>query len=621
MLRNLIVLPDGTEIFSGNGAAHTIQSCTITSSSNSGMELTPGSVCSTALEAKLFTPGGNLTLPVETDVTLYKVSEDGTRTKVGVFTLEAPERPTRNTYRINAYDHVAKLERDITPMLNELEGWPYPMLTLAQMVCEDCLMTLVNDSIPNGDFLVNKFPANKMTARELLGYIGQLAGRFCRATPDGDIEFAWYTDSNLVIEPTGDRYFNSLKYEDYRVERIDKVQVQLANSEYGLPFPDAQETDNCYVITGNPLITAVNNDILPYLEVLRQEIGECVYTPCKVTLPASLDIQPGHIVRIVYDEDHILTTYVMTKTQRGQKETLESVGSARRDSPSAVNMKTFRDQVDAAIKRQTQSEIFNKLTNYGSSQGLYIDENGNIFINASFISSGTLQSPDGTTFYLDLENGILNMDATSLKIGGKNLSEAALGEMTQEEIVAALTENGMSKGIYLEDGQLYINATYLKSGTLNADLIKAGVLQSKDGETFKLDLNKGTFSMVGTGKFMAPDGKSYMTMDGNEFIMYTKDTNDDWMALAKIGFSEDSEGVDYPYILMGHAVDDEQAQNLSLVKGFSNGIYVGNAVPRLSTGRFVGLTGAVGFFVDVEKQETYNVVGTELYDAFTAVFG
>lgn len=621
MLRNLIVLPDGTEIFSGSGAAHTIQSCTITGSSNSGAELTIGSVCSDALDVKFFTPKGNLTIAKGTEVTLCKVADDGSRTQVGLFTLEAPERPSRNTYRFLAYDRVSWLERDMTPWLESLDAWPYPLLTFAQMVCEECLLELSNLDIPNGDFMVNKFPANNITARELMSHIGEIAARFCRATFDGKIEFAWYEDSGVEIHPTGDRYYNSLKYEDYQVEKIDAVQMRLADREYGKLWPDAAEGSNSYVISGNPLITVINEDLLPYLETIRREISNTIYTPCKLTIPACLDIRPGHIVRLIDQNNNIVQTIVMTKTQKGQRDTLESTGSARRDSVGVVSQKTTQDYVDAAMKRQSQFEIFNKLTNYGAVQGLFIEENGQIYINAAYMTTGILQSKDGNTFYLDLDEGILKMDAKSITIAGKSISESALENMTQAEIIKALTDNGLAQGIYLKDGQLYLNASYIVSGNLNASLITAGILQSRDGETFKLDLDNGTFHMVGTGKFMAPDGKSYMTVDGGSFVLYTMDSYNNFSPIARIGYSEDSDGVDYPYILLGNDVDKATEKNLSLVKAFSNGIYIGNAAPKLSTGNFVGLSGAVGFFVDTVNQETYNVVGTELYDAFTAVFG
>lgn len=622
MLRNIIVLPDGTEIASGLGAAHTIQSVNLTRSVNKGTELTLGSVCSDALEAKFFTPNGNLNITVGTEVTLYKVDDAGNRTQIGLFTLEKPQRPSRNTYKFTAYDRVSWLDRDLTQWLSTLDGWPYSLITFAQMVCDECLLNLITTDFPNKDFPVNKFPASKITGRDIMGYIGQIAARFCRATPDGNIEFAWYEDSGVNLSPSGDRYFFTLNYEDYQVEKIEAVQVQLADSEYGLLWPEKEEGLNSYVIASNPLITAVDGSLIQYLDTIQEEIEYSVYTPCKVTLPVSLDLRPGQIVRISDGNGHIIDTYIMTMTQKGQKETIESTGSARRDTPTTANNKDIGDYVDAAMKRQTQFDIFNKLTNYGAVQGIFMEKDGQIFINAAYISTGILQSKDGETFYLDLDEGILKMNAKEFFVGGEQIDPDSLKKLTQEELVRIWTADGAADGLYLYEGQLYINAEYIKSGTLDASLIKAGVLQSRDdGETFKLDLDNGTFSMAGTGKFMAPDKKSYITVDGGSFVLYAMNTDGDFVDIARIGFSEDSEGVDYPYILFGHAEDPEEESRLTLIKAFGNGIFVGNSIPKLSTGYFVGMPNAVGFFVDTVKQKSFNVVGEELFDAFTAVFG
>lgn len=43
-------------------------------------------------------------------------------------------------------------------------------------------------------------------------------------------------------------------------------------------------------------------------------------------------------------------------------------------------------------------------------------------VNADWVQTGVLQSADGTTFYLDLDNGVLNMDVTSLKLEGESMS-------------------------------------------------------------------------------------------------------------------------------------------------------------------------------------------------------
>ena len=624
MEKHLIVLPDGTEIFSGSGTVNAIQSITHTSSVNRGTELTLGSVCSDMLDAKLFTPSKNLRITVGTEVSYYKVTDDGTRTKIGMFRLETPERTTRNTYKFVAYDRISWLDRDMTSWLKELDGWPYNLLTFAQLVCNACMLTLTNVTIPNADFPVHKFKVSKCTGRDLMSWVGEICARFCRATPDGKIEFAWYEDSGLVLSPSGDDYYSSggLKYEDYQVEAVEAVQVQMANSEDGLLFPEVDEKANRYVLNNNPLITFVNEDLLPYLNAIETEISNAVYSPCRISLPSRQDVKAGDIIYVQDLDGYIIKTYIMNRTQRGQKLTLESVGSPRRNSVTNMNNMDDTDWiVDAALKRLSQTAIFNKLTNNGTVEGFFMGEDGQIYINATYLSTGILQSKDASTFFLDLDEGILKMNATELTIGDKSLAEAALKDLSQQGIVDLLTDEGAAKGIVLSNGQLYLNASYINSGNLNADLITAGILQSKDGEVFKLDLDKGTFSMSGTGKFYAPDKKSYVTVDGNHFVLFSKPSDySNYVAIARIGFTEDDEGRDYPYILLG---DEENTEGrlIGMFKMFDNGFYIGNSVPKYSVGEFNGQTGAAGMFIDITDGKNYLVEGDTLKNSFVAVFG
>lgn len=622
MKRHLIVLPDGTEIFSGLGVKNAIQTIAQTSSVNKGTELTLGSVCSDMLEVKLFTPERNLSITVGTEIAYYTVDDLGNREKIGMFRLETPERPSRNTYKFLAYDRVSWLDRDMTSWIKELDGWPYSLFTFAQMVCDACMLNLVNLSIPNGDFPVHQFYRSRCTGRELMSWIGEISARFCRATPDGDIEFAWYEDKGAVLEPTD--YYSGMKYEDYQVERVEAVQVQMADSEYGLLFPEVDNSLNRYILTGNPLISFVNEDLKPYLTVIQEEIRDAVYSPCKVTFPHREDIRPGEIIKIQDADGYLIQVYAMTMTQRGNKTTIEAVGSPRRDSSMSLNNQENTDEIiDAALKRLNQTAIFNKLTNNGSVEGFFLGEDGQIYINATYLSTGILQSKDGSTFYLDLDEGILKMDVTELAVGGQSLADAALKDLSQEGIVNLLTDEGAAEGIVLVNGQLFINASYINSGELNANLIKAGILQSADGEVFKLDLENGTFSMSGTGKFMSPDGKSYITLSGNEFVLYSRIGNseyDRFIPIARMGFTEDSEGVDYPYFLLGN--EESTKSNLTgMLKMFDNGIYLGNSVPKGTVGEFKGQEGAAGMFVDVINGKNYLVEGLKMNSAFTAVFG
>ncbi len=92
--------------------------------------------------------------------------------------------------------------------------------------------------------------------------------------------------------------------------------------------------------------------------------------------------------------------------------------------------------------------------------------------------------------------------ATGARAAAEEAEQAAQDlerKMTPEQILAILTDGGKNQGLYRgEDGELYINATYIASGELLADLIKAGVIKSRDGESLVIDLDRGTADLTGT---------------------------------------------------------------------------------------------------------------------------
>lgn len=380
MIKNLLYLSDGTCISSGVDQTNAIQNCTVTECVNSGKELTIGSTCCACLEVKIFAPGGELNIPAGKAVTLCKEVDGSAPVQVGVFLPERPVKANANVYKLTAYDSVSLLDKDVSAWLKGLE-WPaagYPLLTFAKMVCEDaCGLKLATTSIPNATMPVYQFYKAGVTGRQLMRWIGECAGRFCRANARGEIELAWYASSGVTVRATGDRYYfaGKLSYEDYNVAAIDAVKLRLADSEDGALWP-SDAADNPYIITGNPIL--ISGEIAarkPYLTVIQQELAKLpTYRPCKVSLPASMDIRAGHTVQIVDKNGVEFATCVMTKTQAGQRDTMECTGSARRDSATAANNKTPVQVAQQAVENQTHEEVFNKLTKNGAIQGIYVQD-------------------------------------------------------------------------------------------------------------------------------------------------------------------------------------------------------------------------------------------------------
>lgn len=97
------------------------------------------------------------------------------------------------------------------------------------------------------------------------------------------------------------------------------------------------------------------------------------------------------------------------------------------------------------------------------------------------------------------EDTPLNEIKSQIKAVSESIDAAdrdSFDKVTQEELFNKLTNNGTSQGLFFVNGQIFINAAYLASGTIQADLIKSGVLASKDG-SFSLNLDTGEFTITG----------------------------------------------------------------------------------------------------------------------------
>lgn len=76
------------------------------------------------------------------------------------------------------------------------------------------------------------------------------------------------------------------------------------------------------------------------------------------------------------------------------------------------------------------------------------------------------------------------IDAASEKV--QKLDES----LSQKEVFNRLTNDGTAKGVYLQDQDLFINASYIKTGELEASLIKSGKIASADN-SLVFDLDSG----------------------------------------------------------------------------------------------------------------------------------
>jgi hypothetical protein len=347
-------------------------------------------------EISLIAPPGQLDLAAGDEIRIME-EDSGKLRDYGPFILDRPTRTTENTVKLTAFDRVSLLDKDLTNWISGLTGWPYGLLSFAKMVCRECGVSLATQSIPNQDLPVNSISGN-VTGRQLMTWVGEACGRFCRATSMGMLELAWYRETSISIGPTGEMFYfqNGLSFEEYQVAPVDAVQIRLAQSEAGAVFPDVPAGSNSYIIPGNQILMAsVDESLKQPLSVILNELKDLAYTPCKISIPASIGVQAGDIIRVTNRKGQEIRTVVMTAVRKGAKRTLESTGSPRRDSSAAANNKSTgeiaQQKANEAVSAQGQKAIFDKLTNNGQMQGIYLQD-GMIYINASYVKSGVIIS-------------------------------------------------------------------------------------------------------------------------------------------------------------------------------------------------------------------------------------
>ena len=357
MVKNILVLDDGTEIAAGTVGQNAILSLTCTETVSKTTDLCPGAACSNKLEITIWVePGTDLPITSGTRLTHYRETS-GQRTLAGTYWAVKPTSQTRNTYKIYAYDAISLLDGVQSTWLRSIQDqFPMTLWKFAGLVAQRCGVTIVNSSLPrNGTYLVQAFYSDNLTGRQLLAWVAEASCTFLRATPDGKIEFAWYTDyTSQSIGPTV--YIrDGLSHDKFQTAPVVKVQIRQSDDDVGVLYPSDESGSNALVIQGNLLLTSATADALkPVAQAIFETMQGVTYTPLKVTVPADFPLPaPGNIVSVTDARGNVLSSYIMTRKISGQQVTLESTGNATRDGTAAVNEQSYKNLTGKMLEIKT----------------------------------------------------------------------------------------------------------------------------------------------------------------------------------------------------------------------------------------------------------------------------
>lgn len=358
MVKNILVLDDGTEIAAGTVGQNAILSLTCTETVSKTTDLCPGAACSNKLEITIWVePGTDLPITSGTRLTHYRETS-GHRTLAGTYWAVKPTNQTRNTYKVYAYDAVSRLDSVQSTWLRSIQDqFPMTLWKFAGLVAQRCGVTIANNSLPrNGTYLVQAFYADNLTGRQLLAWVAEASCTFLRATPDGKIEFAWYTDYN-ALQSIGPTVYirDGLSHDKFQTAPVVKVQIRQSDDDVGVLYPSDESGSNALVIQGNLLLTSATAEALkPVAQAIFETMKGVTYTPLKVTVPADFPLPaPGNIVSVTDARGNVLSSYIMTRKISGQQVTLESTGNATRDGTAAVNEQSYKNLTGKMLEIKT----------------------------------------------------------------------------------------------------------------------------------------------------------------------------------------------------------------------------------------------------------------------------
>ena len=363
MYYSVLRLPNGTEL-KGGEAGSTLKALTLHTAVNAGQEFTIGSAFSDYIEAEIWAdPGGSLQITAGDALTYYQQDDVGNRTKVGAFYAEKPTRTKRNSYKVTAYDTMSKLDADFSGWLRANQAqFPKTIWQLVQLACQRAGVALASSSLPiNGSYSVQAFYADDLTCRQIISWAAEAAGCYAHMNADGKLQFLTYTDKRSTVKITPDGasnstayYADSLSYEGYTVKAIEKVQIRQSDSDVGVIYPDSTTATNTYAVQGNLLLTTgTEANLKSVVQNLYNVLKNVTYTPCKVSVPSSSGLACGQIVHVKDARGREFDTYLMNATISSGNASFESVGSASRESSSAVNSQSYKNLTGKMLEIKT----------------------------------------------------------------------------------------------------------------------------------------------------------------------------------------------------------------------------------------------------------------------------
>lgn len=398
---------------------------------------------------------------------------------LGVFEVEKPTKTITDVIAIqDAYDRMKWFDIDASEYLG---GLTYP-ITLGEIftsLCDYVEVPYASDTFPYStvSYANSPFSDTSCSCRDILSWIAERARKVAKFDRTGRLAFEWIGDEIAEELTTSDIGMDDYDCAEYHTEAVTGVLLKGSNGA-SLSFGDME---NPYTVMGNPFVPTITNEELAEYEAIPE------YVPMTLRILSadpSIDVGDMLSVASLADAYQMLadiynSVWVVPVGESEFRLHAKSDGTVlMRDDGSNIALGQYHQQYEVLTvpaDKYIIPLIERTITYQGRCSAIYeatgerwreVDSDSTIAYNASVAPKIAEQVIDRT--------------------------------LTQQDVFNRLTNNGEQQGIYLQDGKIYINAEYIRAGTISADYIYGGTLSG-----MSINIGDGAFRVYANGSVSA----------------------------------------------------------------------------------------------------------------------
>ena len=227
-------------------------------------------------------------------------------------------------------------------------------------------------SLCNDNMIITKtIDSNEISGKDILSAIGEINGCFPHINRDGKLnyiilrnkykaiypsetlypEIDLYPGDGLLIDLSSPTYrfdkksnlvenknsvrYKKLKYEDYSVNQISKLQIRKEENDIGVIVGDG---DNCYIVQNNMLVYGMGSDELQEIAInMLEVIKDIEYTPIECEAKGNPCLEVGDSISIKSD-NKIINSFVLERTIKGVQGLTDSISArGRKEQSERIN--------------------------------------------------------------------------------------------------------------------------------------------------------------------------------------------------------------------------------------------------------------------------------------------